>query len=391
MVTAFPRTPDDVIVPWLVELLRRLRAAGYDVEVLTSAYRGGGPDRHDGIPVHRFRYAPRPWEDLTHDEAAPDRLTRSWRYRFLAISYVVGGAWAAWRLCRRQRYDVVHVHWALPHALFGWIARWTCGAHIVTTFYGVELRWAASGLRPLRWFLARAARTSDRVVAISRYTAAEVARLGRADVTVIPYAVGLPPGTVAQTPAPRTGPFTALFVGRLVQRKGVAVLLDALGRMPADAPARAVVVGEGPELQTLRDRAKSLGVADRVTFTGRIPFADLSAAYRRADAVVLPAIIDDRSDTEGLGMVLLEGMQFGAPAVGSAVGGIPDIVEHDQSGLLVPPGDADALAAALTLLARDPALARRLGEAGRRRANDVFGWPAIVRRWKEIYDGLARD
>jgi len=269
VVTAFPRTPEDVITPWLVELLRRLRAEGYAAEVFTSAYRGGGPDHFDGIPVHRFRYFFRRWENLTHDEAAPDRVRRSWLYRMMAVCYVAGGALAIWRLCRRHGYDVVHVHWALPHALFGWIARSACGARIVTTFYGVELRWTASSLRPLRWFLARAARTSDRVVAISRYTAEEVRRLGRADVEVIPYAVGLAGGASVPDSGPRSGSFTALFVGRLVQRKGVAILLEALSRMPADVPARAVVVGEGPELASLRAQAEELGVAARVTQTGR--------------------------------------------------------------------------------------------------------------------------
>ena len=389
VVTAFPRTPDDVIVPWLVELLRRLRAAGYGIEVFTSAYRGGGPDQYDGLPVHRFRYAPARWEDLTHDEAAPDRLKRSWRYRLLAVTYVVGGAWGVWRLCRRQSYDVVHVHWAMPHALFGWIARWTCRARIVTTFYGVELRWTRSRLGPLRWMIRRAARSSDRAVAISRSTQADVQQLGRPDVLVIPYGVGIAAEPRTTTPGSGT-PFTILFVGRLVARKGVEVLLRALSRMAPQLDARAVVVGEGPELEPLRALAAHVGVASRVTFTGRIAWDALASAYRTASVVVLPAVLDDRGDTEGLGVVLLEAMQLGVPVVGSDLGGIPDIVEHETSGLLVPSGDADALAAALVRLAQDPALAARLGEAGRIRATELFGWPAVVSRWRQVYDGLRR-
>src|SRR5881409_411337 len=77
VVTAFPRTPDDVIVPWLVELLKRLRAAGHEVEVFTSSYRGAADEVFAGITVHRFRYFPRRWENLTHEEAAPDRMKRS--------------------------------------------------------------------------------------------------------------------------------------------------------------------------------------------------------------------------------------------------------------------------------------------------------------------------
>src|SRR2546429_9906138 len=116
IVTAFPRFPNDIISPWLVEMLKRLRAAGYDVEVLTSAYRGGGNREFAGIPVHRFRYFPARWEDLTHDEAAPDRMRRSWRYRVAPLFFLLGGSAAAWRACRGApaRFVVVGAH--LPRA-----------------------------------------------------------------------------------------------------------------------------------------------------------------------------------------------------------------------------------------------------------------------------------
>jgi glycosyltransferase involved in cell wall biosynthesis len=388
VVTAFPRSPDDVITPWLVELLRRLRARGLEAEVFTSAYRGGGPNQFDGIPVYRFRYFFRRWEDLTHDEAAPDRLKRSWRYRLMALCYVVAGTLAMWRRCRRVHYDIVHVHWAMPHALFGWVARWACGARMVITFYGVELRWVATSLRPLRWFLARAARSCDRAVAISSYTAEEVRRLGRAEVAVIPYTTGLPEDE-GERSARSGGRFTVLFVGRLVERKGVHVLLEAMQRIPRDLPCRAVIVGDGPELDRLRGLAQALGLSDVVTFTGRIASTALQAAYRASDALVLPAVVDRRGDTEGLGVVLLEGMHYGVPVIGSELGGIPDIIEHERSGLLVPPGDASALALAMERLARDPALALRVGEAGRRRVREHFSWPAIAAKWVALYGELA--
>jgi len=91
VVTAFPRTPDDVIVPWLVELLKRLQAAGHEVEVFTSSYRGAPDQVFAGIPVHRFRYFPRRWENLTHEEAAPDRMKRSLLYRLMPACFVVAG------------------------------------------------------------------------------------------------------------------------------------------------------------------------------------------------------------------------------------------------------------------------------------------------------------
>jgi len=386
VVTAFPRTPDDVIVPWLVELLKRLRAAGHDVEVFTSSYRGAPDQVFAGIPVHRFRYFLRRWENLTHEETALDRMKRSLLYRLMPACFVLAGMVAIWRLCRRARYDVIHVHWPLPLALFGWAAQRARPARLVTTFYGVELRWVKGTLPFLKGFLAWAARRSDRVVAISNYTAGELRELADVPIEVIPYTASLP--EVNASSAARHGAGPVLFVGRLVERKGVAHLIEAIARLGPTGP-QLEIVGEGPERPALEALAHRLGVAQQVMFRGKVAPHELQASYARAAVCVLPSVLDARGDTEGLGVVLLEAMNHGTPVIASRVGGIPDIVEDGVSGLLVPPGDADALAAALRRVGDDPALAHRLGQSGRRRLREQFSWPAIVQRWLDLYAGLV--
>ncbi|MGH7528794.1 MAG: glycosyltransferase [Gemmatimonadales bacterium] len=392
IVTAFPRGPDDPITPWLVELLRRLRQAGHEVEVFTSSYQGSGDQVFDGIPVHRFRYFLRRWENLTHEETAPDRMRRSLLYRLLPLAFVAAGMVAVWRLCRRRRYDVIHVHWPMPLALLGWAAQRARRAPVVTTFYGVELRWVKSALKPLRRLLVWAARRSARVVAISSYTAAELRELVDVSVEVIPYAAAVPapalPDGGPPAPRARTESPTILFVGRLVERKGVVHLITALARLQAGG-ARLVVVGDGPERPRLETRAREAGVAGRVEFSGRVPDAELRRAYAAADVVVLPAVQDARGDTEGLGVVLLEAMQYGVPVIASRTGGIVDIVVDGETGLLVPPGDAAALARALERVLEDPAYARALGAAGRARLAQRFSWEAVTARWEAVYRAVV--
>lgn len=389
VVTAFPRATDDVIVPWLVELLKHLRVAGHDVEVLTSAYKGGGNRTFAGIPVHRFRYFPGRWEDLTHEEAAHDRARRSLRYRIMPVCYVVCGLWAAWRLGKQRRYDVVHVHWPVPHALFGWAVSRACGARIVTSWYGAELRLVKGSLPWLRPFVKWALAISDAVVAISSYTAREIAEISGVSTRVIPYTVAFEAGgsDVARA-APRDG-FVVLFVGRLVERKGVRYLIDAVRRLPPGRNARLVIIGDGPERSALEAEVRRLGLEGRVALRGRVSDRELREAYATASVLVLPAIVDSRGDTEGLGVVLLEAMAYGVPVVASNLGGITDIVTDGATGLLVPPADPDALAAALERVAADTALAEHLAAAGRRRMLEHFSWPAIVARWEECYAAVS--
>jgi glycosyltransferase involved in cell wall biosynthesis len=388
--TAFPRYQDDPTAKWLVETIRRLASEGYEFEVLTSAYRGGGNTEYAGIPVHRFRYFFARWENLTHEESAPDRMQRSLLYKGMAFSYVVFGTIAAWRLGRRGRFDIVHVHWPVPHAIFGWAARAGSASplKIIAHFYSVELRWVRHSLRPLRGFLRRAITSADRVVAISNSTAAEVRSVAPVPVEVIPYAVDLPAPPLTALPRTQAPAYSILFVGRLAERKGVRYLIDAVADLPAALQPHLTVIGDGPERGALEAQSRARGAGDRVTFRGWVPPEALDAAYTAASVFVLPAVVDARGDTEGLGMVLLEAMAYRVPVISTPLGGVTDIVRHDSTGLLVPPNDASALAAAIMLLATNPAIADRLGTAGRDYALSHFSWTAVLGQWRALYAGV---
>ena len=387
--TAFPRYQDDPTAKWLVETILRLAAEGYEFEVLTSAYRGGGNANYGGIPIHRFRYFFARWENLTHEESAPDRMQRSVLYKIMALSYVGFGTIAAWRLGRRGRFDIVHVHWPVPHAMFGWAAR--AGSRgplkIIAHFYSVELRWVRHSLRVLRGFLRRAVTSADRVVAISNSTAAEVRSVAPVPVEVIPYAVDLPVPSLTALPRAAAG-CAVLFVGRLAERKGVRYLIDAVADLPAALRPHLTIIGDGPEREALEAQTQARGATDRVTFMGWVTPEQLDAAYAAASVFVLPAVVDARGDTEGLGMVLLEAMTYRVPVISTPLGGVTDIVEDDETGLLVPPNDASALAAAIIRIATDPVTADRLGAKGRDYALSHFSWSAVLGQWRALYAGV---
>ncbi len=170
-----------------------------------------------------------------------------------------------------------------------------------------------------------------------------------------------------------------LFVGRLRHYKGVDVLISALQRLPG---AQALVVGVGPMEQTWRSLAHALGVADRVAFLGELSDAELVALYHAASIFVLPST--NRAET--LGIVQLEAMACGLPLVCTELGtGTSYVNQNGQTGWVVPPDDADALAAALRKLLENPAQRAAMGAAGRERVLRHFSVQAMLEQTLALY------
>jgi len=385
--TAYPRSESDIITPWLVETITRLRSAGHDVRVFTSSYRGLGNQTIGGVPVSRFRYFPRRWEDLTHDEMAMDRMKRGMRYKFLLVSYLLCGTLAAWRLCRRERFDIINVHWPLPHSLFGHAAASACRAPTVISFHGAELMVVNNVVRLAKPFLRWAIRAAGAVTANSTHTVAAIQRIYDRPVHIVPF--GTAAGVYSESDPPRPEKTKQLlFVGRLVERKGVPYLVEAVDILARNMPVHLNIVGTGPEEPELRELVRSRALEQSITFHGRISPDELARHYSKCDAFVLPAIVDSRGDTEGLGVVLIEAMSYRRPVIASGVGGIVDLVIDEQTGLRVPQKDSQALARAIARVLTSPDLAQKLGRAGFEHVQQNYSWSAIIKRLDELYRDL---
>lgn len=180
---------------------------------------------------------------------------------------------------------------------------------------------------------------------------------------------------------PPSAPLVCVF-SRLNTMKGVEYFIDAAARVAATFPeARFLIVGDGAKREELEARAHRLGLEQRVTFTGFR--TDVPELLREAAISVLPSL------SEGLSNSLLEAMASGVPVIAASVGGNPEIIEHDVSGLLVPARDSTALAAAISSLLHDPRLAARFGEAGRRRVAEVFSLERSVGEVESLYERLV--
>ncbi len=166
-----------------------------------------------------------------------------------------------------------------------------------------------------------------------------------------------------------------LFVGSLIDRKAPDLLLRAL----VGTTGRCVFVGDGPLAPSLRALATTLGIDDRVTFVGAVHPSEVPSYYERATALVLPSL------SEGVPLVALEALRAGVPVIATELDGIATVVRHEHNGLLVPPGDTVALAAAIRRLEVDAELLRRLGDAAAAGAHDLPDWHEVASRLRVVY------
>lgn len=169
-------------------------------------------------------------------------------------------------------------------------------------------------------------------------------------------------------------PVVILSVGRLVEKKGTDVLLEALARLPGGLHWRLVHAGAGPLRRKLEHRARSLGIADRVTWRGALAHDALLDEYGAADLFALACRIARNGDRDGLPNVLMEAQSQGLPCLATRVAAIPELIEDGATGVLVPPESPDALAGALAALISDPGRRRSLGLAARARLGARFGF-----------------
>ena len=326
LTTSYPRGPGDVAGLFVADQVEHIRERGVDVRVVSPA-----SFRHYGI---------------AYGSGVAGNLRRK-PYLALALPLMLAGFTRAARRAAADA-DLVHAHW-LPSG----VVAMATGKPFVVQVWGTDIELA----RRAPSLAQRVLRRARLVIAPSTALAEEARRLGAKDVRTIPSGVELP-AEVGEEAAPPE----ILYAGRLSPEKGVRELVAATNGLPL------VVVGDGP----LRDEVPDA--------TGFLPHDELEERYARAAVVACP------SHREGFGVVCAEAMAHARPVVAGDVGGLRDLVVHEETGLLVPPGDVAVLREALTRLLDDADLRRRFGEAGRARIAEHFTWRRFADETLRAYD-----
>ncbi|OGS92170.1 MAG: hypothetical protein A2Z95_00720 [Gallionellales bacterium GWA2_60_18] len=388
--TTFPRWKGDTEPAFVLELSRRL-ARRFDVTVLAPHYRDAEPEESfEGIEVIRYRYAPASLETLAYNGGIMQNLRRSkWKYLLVPMLMLAQLICAA-RLLRTSKYDLVHAHWLIPQGLVALCAR--AGMHapppVLCTSHGGDLYALDRGITGHMMRLV--ARKAEFITIVSEAMRRHILDRGIATraMEVIPMGADL---TGLFTPAPEDRAMhELLFVGRLVPKKGIDVLIRALGIVLRQKPhTRLRIVGDGPERSSLLQLADQLGISGNIVFAGALTQAGLPYHYRRCTALVFPSVVDASNDQEGLGLVLVEALGCECPVICSDLAATRDVIVHEETGLHYPPGDHEALAQLMLRLLDDPAGAALLGQQGRRHVLQHYDWETVAARYADLIDKIA--
>ncbi len=393
--STLPRWEHDPEPRFVLDLSKQLLAE-FDVTVLAPAAPGAKMEEWlDGVHVIRYRYAPLRLLERVAYPGSINAILQKHPHYWPLVPGLFFGLWAnIRRLLNTSNIACVHAHWIIPQGFIQG-AFFSGPAHppyVLTSHGGDAYTYGAS---PIKKRLIRIAlQRASALTVVSRDLASTIRQSFAEAVGARPVRIA-PMGTSLERfhPNVRRDEWPALhgltrpvllFVGRLAEKKGVSYLLQAMTSPEiANTTASLAIIGDGPLRDALEREVTARGLTERVRFLGSLDHSQLPTAYASADIFCAPFIIAKDGDREGLPTVLSEAGASGLPCIASDVGGVSEILVHEQTGLIVPPKDIAALTAALLRLIRDERARRAFGLNALTHVAK-FSWDAIGKTYTQI-------
>jgi glycosyltransferase involved in cell wall biosynthesis len=380
LATTVPAREDDGTPAFVLTLAQAL-GRDNDVTILTPRVRGAAAsERSGGVEIRRFPYFPRRFEGLADGAIMPNLKTEPWRLVEvppLLLAFFL----SAVRETRRLRPDLIHAHWLLPSGLLALFLRRIFGTPYIVTAHAADVfRFRGPTFRRLK----RLVIANSAVVSPVSAETAGILGLSPEEAQRLVVPMGVNVARIQEAVgerAPKTGRF--LFVGRLVEKKGVDVLLNALIEVP---DGRLVVIGDGPERPMLEALTRERGLSGRVAFVGQQGQSRVAKELREAHALVVPSRVARDGDADGMPVIMSEGMVAGVPVVASRLGGLSEQITSGENGLLVEPDDPGALAEGLRRVLADSEGTARWREAARRTVREQLDVRVTAQRYQEFID-----
>ncbi|QGU35919.1 glycosyltransferase [Enterobacter hormaechei] len=296
---------------------------------------------------------------------------------------------------KSQPLDLIHAHFAID-GLYALKLAQKKDIPLVTTLHGFDVTVSNKDLLASRspaWInyllhQHKVKSQGDKFICVSDFIARQALQHGFPESKIIQHYIGIDVNKY-QPRAKEDDQGIILHVARLVEKKGTAVLINAVKQVKLLNPdVKLVIIGEGPLLDGLKAQVTSLGLDQTVTFTGALPHVDVMAWMRKASMLVLPSITAKTGDAEGLGMVLLEAAVTGVPVIGTQHGGIPEAIIDEQTGFLVKERDDKQLADRISYLSNNENIRFIMGTNAREFVNQKFNLSQQTTKLENIYQKL---
>ncbi|SEL44886.1 Glycosyltransferase involved in cell wall bisynthesis [Kosakonia sacchari] len=295
-------------------------------------------------------------------------------------------------ILQQQPLDLIHAHFAID-GIYGLALANKRDIPLITTLHGFDVTVKNKDLLASRspawinYFLQqkKLKKEGDKFIGVSDFIVKQAIRNGFPEDKIIKHYIGIDvekyqPAIAAE----QTG--IILHVARLVEKKGTAVLLEAIKKVKAsNKDVQLVIIGEGPLLCQLQAQTAAYGIDSNVTFTGALPHAEVMTWMRKASMLALPSLTAKTGDAEGLGMVLLEASVTAIPVIGSNHGGIPEAIIDEKTGFLVQEGDTQQLAERILFLLNNEAKRCSIGREARTFVTENFNLALQTKKLEDIY------
>lgn len=392
LTSTYPRWDGDT-EPKFVDNLCRYLARDNEVHVVAPHAPNTKTNEHvAGVAIFRFRYCLENLQTLAYGGGILPNLKEN-RFKLLLVPlFILGQLVLTIKLLRKHDYDIIHAHWIIPQGLVAVIARLfarrASGGHvpgIVVTSHGGDLfalkGSLLSGVK--RWITRRA----DKLTVVSsamKLKAAELNLKAQESIAVVP--MGVDSYNTFTPPEATKERHGLLFVGRLVDKKGIEYLLQAMPSVLKKFPETTLtIIGDGPLKAQLESLCRSSAIADQVIFKGPVINEEIPTFLKQSAVTIFPSVVTDSGDQEGTPVAIMEALACECAAIVSDYPGARDIIIHEKTGLLVKERDAEGIAEQILRLLLNPEMRERLGSNGRDYVQEKYDWRVISRAFSTVF------
>lgn len=406
LATTFPRWKDDTTPPFVYDLCKRLSDEGFDIVALTPHHQGAKPKEDiGGVRVYRFPYFyPKRYQRLCYEGGILPNLKRSHLAKIQVPLLFLSELYYAFKLIRKEKPDIVHSHWMVPSGLVGAVCSRTLGTKHLLTLHGAGL-FTLEKLPFKRRITRFIVENSDEITVVSSYIKERLLNLVSGDLKeevqgklkIIP--MGVHTG-LFQNEADREtlkskyaiqSKFVLLFIGRLVEKKGVSYLIKAMPEIVSkNKNVTLLICGDGPLREELEQLTEKWKLQEFVRFVGYVTGEKKIDYFSLSDCLIIPSLVTESGDTEGLPVVILEGLAAGKPIIASDVGGVKDVIKDGWNGFLIEQRNPDQIAAKVLELISNGEMRTKFSKNALE-ASEEYDWVVIGKKYGEIgRDIIAR-